>query len=341
MSDDLAGVRIEQLRGALRLLGGGIGGQAPQSRQQVARDLRRLLREPGLVRAVLADAPEGGRRAFAALATSGPRSVEALLGRGWWGRGVLPPPLDWLQQRLLIVVDDDGLIRAVDAAVQGWRTQRLEFGDTETRRRDRVPDTDSHEVDDAGEGGVEEPRQPQLVPVSGVDGRPAEPLGPQPVAVEAAASIVVAEHPEDLDRLLGIGAAGLRAVAPTVAVSRLKPDALTDVLRGEGVALRSDAEVSARSDAPALPLAAERAVTPWDLRSLFERAIDENRQIHLVYYPSSRGGAATERTVDPWAFADDLLTGYCHLRDGERTFALDRVGAATLLPSHLEHPPGR
>lgn len=321
--DDLAGVRTEQLRDALRLLGRPPTADVPANRPRTGRALRELLQEPGVVRGALAEAPEGARQAFVTLATEGPTSVESLLGRGWWGRGVLPPPLDWLQQRALVVVDDAGLVRAVSAAVHGWRAQQLEIGET--------PEPDQPRLDETPEAG-----HPRL---ADVDGRAEELLGPQPVAVERASSVVVAERAEDLDRVLAVPAAGLRAVAATVAISRLGPDALSEALRAAGAPLRSDAQVRARPDAPALPFNAERAVTPWDLRSLFTRALGEQRQVHLVYYPSSRGGAATERTVDPWSFADDLLTGYCHLRAGERTFALDRVGQATLLPSHLEHRP--
>ncbi|MBA2316567.1 MAG: transcriptional regulator, partial [Euzebyales bacterium] len=52
-----------------------------------------------------------------------------------------------------------------------------------------------------------------------------------------------------------------------------------------------------------------------------------------------RGGAATDRVVDPWTFGDDLLRGWCHLRKGERAFAVDRVGRARLLPTAVDHPP--
>jgi hypothetical protein len=350
VTDDLAGLRVEQLREALQLLkrgGAGIGqggrsaGEAPTGRPGVGRALRALLSEPGFLREELDDAPDGAREAFSTLVADGPRSVESLLGRGWWGRGMLPPPLDWLQRRALIVVGDAGLVHAVAAARQGWLAQRLQL-DTGA---DADPDSGGEDDPDGrGETDPEEPQQPhlRLVPAA-PDSETAGSLtsvdnvGPRPVSVEAAGSVVVTEHPEDLDLAMGVPEAELRSVAPTVAVSKLGRDALADALRAKGVRLRSDVEVRARSGAPALPGSAERAVTPWDLRELFTRAVEEDRQLHLVYYPSSRGGAATERTVDPWTFADDLLTGWCHLRRGERTFAIDRVGGATLLGSGIEH----
>jgi predicted DNA-binding transcriptional regulator YafY len=78
-------------------------------------------------------------------------------------------------------------------------------------------------------------------------------------------------------------------------------------------------------------------VGPGAVRRLLQRAVAEGRQVRLEYFASSRGGAASERVVDPWAFADDLLRGYCHLRAGERTFALDRVGSARLLDEAIDH----
>ncbi|MBA2528383.1 MAG: WYL domain-containing protein, partial [Euzebyales bacterium] len=79
---------------------------------------------------------------------------------------------------------------------------------------------------------------------------------------------------------------------------------------------------------------------PRAIRTLLQRAVSEERQVRLQYFASSRGGAATDRVVDPWRFRDDLLRGYCHLRDGERAFAVDRIGRARLLPSAIEHPEG-
>lgn len=303
MTDDLAGLPVEQLREAVTLLGGPDPTRVPSGRPAVARALRELMDTPGHLREQLSTAPEGAAEAFARLVRQGPQSVEALLGRGWWGRGLLPPPLDWLQRRAMVVVGESGRVRATGAAARGWRAQQLV-----------LPAADDGDDGDARpEGGAQEP-----------------------VVVEAARCVVIAD---DLGRVLAVPQAGLTAVAPTVAISRRDRAAVQSALRAAGVRLRDDEVVDARSSAPALPGSAERALTPWDIRALLRRGVDEARQVHLEYYPSSRGGASTERTVDPWRFTDDLLVGWCHLRAGERTFALDRVGSATLLASGLEHPP--
>ncbi|MBA2576576.1 MAG: WYL domain-containing protein, partial [Euzebyaceae bacterium] len=114
---------------------------------------------------------------------------------------------------------------------------------------------------------------------------------------------------------------------------------VTAALRAAGVRLSEDAVVGADPAAPALPGTAEDAVGPRAIRALLERGVRESRQLRLQYFASSRGGAATDRVVDPWAFRDDLLRGYCHLREGERTFAVDRIGRARLLPTGIEFRP--
>ncbi len=279
---------VEQLREALRLLGRPV----PSARTAAARSLRETLAIPGVVHDALDHAPDGARQAFVALVHDGPATVQDLLGRGWWGQGVLPPPLDWLQRRAFALVSEDGLVSAADEA----RAALLH------RARDNVA---------------------------------ADPE-PEGVRVEDAGSVVVAARPELLDRALIVSAAALRAIAPTVAASSESADVVAAALRAAGVRLADDLAVTARIQAPALPGTAEDAIGPWAVRALLERALDESRQVRLRYYASSRGGAATDRVVDPWSFEDDLLRGYCHLRAGERAFAVDRIGFVRLLPTPVQ-----
>lgn len=282
----------DELREALRLLG---GGEPPSTRAGVQRELRATLSGYGTVRLLLDTAPPGARDAFVRLAQDGAAPVESLLGRGWWGHGILPPPLDWLQRRALVVVGEDGLVHAVDEAVQGFHELALPLSD--------VPDA-------AAEA--------------------------EQLTVEPAGAILVAPRPGLLDRALTAPGAELRAVAETVAVSPKSPSAVRAALRAAGVPLLEDAVMAADAGEPGLPGATEEAVVPKAVRALLERAVAEGRQVRLQYFASSRGGAATERVVDPWEFRDDLLRGWCHLREGERTFAVDRIGKAVLLPSGLE-----
>lgn len=289
----VAALDVATVRQALRHLG---VADPPQQRATAARVLRESLGGYGTVRSVIDRGPELARQAFVRLAQDGPAPVEDLIGRGWWGRGTLPPPLDWLQRRALILVGDDGLVHATDEARAGFGNLTL-----------------------------------PLEPV-------AEPPASQPLRVESAQSVVLAPGQSALDRAVAVEAAQLRIVAPTVAVSPLSSEALLAVLAESGIALQEAAVASADPDEPALPGTVEQAVGPRAVRTLIGRALDEGRQLHLTYFPSSRGGAATERVVDPWSFADDLLVGYCHLRSGERTFAVDRIGRLQLLAEAIDHP---
>jgi hypothetical protein len=293
VSDGVDQLPPETLREALRQLG---VRDLPAGRAAALRELRATFAAPGGVKAILDAAPEAARQAFVRLAHDGPATVEALLGRGWWGHGMLPAPLDWLQRRALVVVAPDGRVQPVAEARDGFLALALDI---------KVPSP--------------------------------EPAAGEAVRVEAAGAVVVAPEPAALDRVLGVAGAALRAVAPTVAVSRLPVQAVEAALRAARIDLAGDTGVELAAHAPALPGTPEHAVGPRAIRELLDRAVQERRQVRLTYYPSSRGGATTERTVDPWSFRDDLLRGYCHLRGGERTFAVDRIGGATLLPTPLDH----
>ena len=290
----VAALSSEQARSALRLLG--MDDDAAASRAVRNRRLADHLRSYGTVRTLIEQAPQAARDAFTRLMSEGPLPVEDVLGRGWWGRGALPPPLDWLQTRGLVVVTDDGLLYAVDEAREGYLELTLEFAPTE----DMATAAD-------------------------------------PVSVRDAATVVVAPSAAGLDRAVAAPGADLRAVAPTVAVSLRSPTIVRAALRSAGVALDDDTVVSLVSDEPALPGTVEEAAGPRAIRALLARAVAEARQVRLEYYTSSRAGAETDRVVDPWSFSDDLLRGYCHMRQGERSFAVDRIGKARLLASAVEH----
>ena len=285
----------EVVREALRLIG---VRDAPSGRLAAARALREALEAPGAVRELLGRAPGAAADAVRKVAEEGPQPVDALLGRGWWGRGALPPPLDWAQRRALLVVADDGLVHVPDEVRAALTALVLDLPDAE-------------EPDEAA-----------------------------PVEVLERQTVVVAPTAEVLQRAVAAPGARLRVVAPTVAVSDRAATTVRTALRTAGVTL-DDGAVGVRAEEPALPGTAEDAVGPGAVRTLLTRALADQRQVRLRYFASSRGGAPTERTVDPWSFADDLLRGWCHLRQGERTFAVDRVGRARLLASRIEHaPPG-
>ncbi len=299
----------EAVREALQLL----GIREPSSNRATAlRQLREELRGYGTVRGLVDRAPGVAGDAFARLAHEGPLPVEALLGRGWWGHGTLPPPLDWLQKRGLLQVGEKGHVHVTTEAREGFLDIAL------------------WSPDEAPPGVEAEPR----AGATATDGA-AAPLDAR-LRVDPVGCVVVAPDTGSLDDALVVTGAELRSVAPTVAVSARSAKAVTAALRSAGVALVADVVVPAAPAEPALPGTPESAVGPRAVRALLERAVGEQRQVRLQYFASSRGGAATDRVVDPWTFRDDLLSGYCHLRDGERTFAVDRVGRAMLLASPVQ-----
>lgn len=303
----MAGIGVDQLthadvREALQHLG---VADPPAHRAGALRELRATLTGIGTVRSLLDRAPEEARSAFVRLTQEGAASVEDLLGRGWWGHGLLPEPLDWLQRRALITVDEQGLVHVVSEAQQGFAALTLDIA-----------------------GKVPRPAKPQAA-------AEIEPTGG--LRVSDAKCVVVADTPADIDRAVAIGGAGLAMVAPTVAVSSKTPKVVRAALASAGLSLADDVGVTAVEDRPALPGTSEEAVGPRAVRRLLERAVAEQRQVRLQYFASSRGGAATDRVVDPWTFSDDLLRGWCHLRTGERTFAVDRMGRVRLLPNEITH----
>jgi len=287
-------LRFEEAREALRLL----GIDAPTGRTTALRALRDAFAQFGFVRQQLEQAPPVARGAFLRLLHEGPLSVEQLLGRGWWARGMLPTPLDWLQRRAFVLVDDAGRVVAVREARDGYLAG--------AHSRSDVSDEEPH-------------------------------AGRARLSVEPAGAVVICEDADLLHRAVALAGGRLQLVAPTVAVSTGSPATVVRALREANLPLVEDLQVAASSSQPALPDRVEQAVGPHAIRSLLTRAVSEERQVRLDYYASSRGGVATDRVVDPWRFVDDLLTGWCHLRTAERTFALDRIGRARLLPAAITH----
>lgn len=289
----------EDVRDALRVLGETDAVAAAGAR----RALRDRLSQAGAVADLLERAPEGAATAFRHLVVEGVATVEDLLGRGWAGKGLLPPPLDWLQRRALIAVGPDGMVHPVDEARDSFAAMTLDLQAT----------------------------PPPAAPTQA------------PFVVEGVRTVVVAPSAAALDRMTPVSGAALRAVSDTVAVSDRPPLAVQAALESAGATVTGPDSVTSESGegAMALPGMEEDAVGPRAIRQLIQRALAEQRQLRLQYFASSRGGQATERVVDPWVFADDLLRGWCHLRADERAFAVDRIGHARLLTTPVAHHPSQ
>ena len=77
---------------------------------------------------------------------------------------------------------------------------------------------------------------------------------------------------------------------------------------------------------PSSPVLEEREL------ALLRQAIQEKRDVSFVY--AAKDGSTTSRRVTPTELFDvgdtACLGAYCHLRQGERTFVLERVGQIKL-----------
>jgi proteasome accessory factor B len=89
------------------------------------------------------------------------------------------------------------------------------------------------------------------------------------------------------------------------------------------------------------------AVEPGERLALLEQATVHRKRVTLRYVTAASGQAAT-REVDPYGLvckeASWLLVGYCHLRQGVRSFRLDRIEALEVAPKprspDFERPAG-
>jgi len=89
------------------------------------------------------------------------------------------------------------------------------------------------------------------------------------------------------------------------------------------------------------------AVEPGERLALLEQATVHRKRVTLRYVTAASGQAAT-REVDPYGLvckeASWLLVGYCHLRQGVRSFRLDRIETLEVAPKprspDFERPAG-
>ena len=83
------------------------------------------------------------------------------------------------------------------------------------------------------------------------------------------------------------------------------------------------------------PLAMERRVPMMDVPPLIRDALRRRRPLFLRY--RSEGGEVTERIVQPLGVTDrgsyPALVAYCHLREAQRSFRLDRIIAMDIIES--------
>lgn len=87
----------------------------------------------------------------------------------------------------------------------------------------------------------------------------------------------------------------------------------------------------------------ERYDGAWPLGGIvgtLSEAVRRRQRVHLCY--RSPAGVETERDIDPYGllyrYGRWYLAGHCHLREGERTFRVDRVVRVALRPETFIRP---
>jgi predicted DNA-binding transcriptional regulator YafY len=84
----------------------------------------------------------------------------------------------------------------------------------------------------------------------------------------------------------------------------------------------------------------KRAVYVHDkagIMRLLKRAFKEKRKVKMSYYSLSSDGVRT-RIVDIYQIYNGCIIAFCHLREEERTFVIDRINSAAILDEKYKIP---
>ena len=76
-----------------------------------------------------------------------------------------------------------------------------------------------------------------------------------------------------------------------------------------------------------------------EIKRLLKKAFKQKRSIKIKYYSLS-SDEVKYRIIDIYQLHKDCIIAYCHLRDDERTFVIDRIIQAKLLDEDYKIPKG-
>ena len=76
-----------------------------------------------------------------------------------------------------------------------------------------------------------------------------------------------------------------------------------------------------------------------DRNRLLEKAFNEKRKVKIRYY-SPHTDENTTRVVDIYKIYNGVITAFCHLREEERNFVIDRINSAAILDEKYSIPKG-
>ena len=74
-----------------------------------------------------------------------------------------------------------------------------------------------------------------------------------------------------------------------------------------------------------------------EIKKLLRKAFDEKRKVKIRYY-SFHLDENTTRIIDIYKIYKRAITAFCHLREEERNFVIDRINSATLLDEKYNIP---
>ena len=76
-----------------------------------------------------------------------------------------------------------------------------------------------------------------------------------------------------------------------------------------------------------------------DITRLLKRAFKEKRKVKIRYY-SPHNDESTIRVVDIYKIYNGVIAGFCHLREDERNFVIDRINSVAILDEKYSIPKG-
>ncbi len=74
-----------------------------------------------------------------------------------------------------------------------------------------------------------------------------------------------------------------------------------------------------------------------EIRNLLHKAFNEKRKAKIRYY-SPHSDEHTTRIIDIYQIYINSIIAYCHLREDERTFAIERINSAAILDETYSIP---
>jgi len=76
-----------------------------------------------------------------------------------------------------------------------------------------------------------------------------------------------------------------------------------------------------------------------DIRKLLHKAFNEKRKVKIRYY-SPHSDESTIRIVDIYNVYNGVIACFCHLREDERNFVMDKINSVAILDEKYSIPKG-